>query len=115
MRINKKQFDTWIKALRSGKYSQTQFVLQDQHGFCCLGVGCDVLIPKSLVSLSYDGYIHGSFAEAQRHAPKWLKEIDNNFSHLTLSSLSILNDAHGFTFDEIADVLEAAYVWKVLE
>lgn len=32
----------WVAALRSGEYSQTKKVLRDDHGFCCLGVACDV-------------------------------------------------------------------------
>jgi len=32
----------WVDALRSGKYAQTTGTLRDQHGFCCLGVACDV-------------------------------------------------------------------------
>lgn len=32
----------WVKALRSGEYEQSQSVLRDDVGFCCLGVACDV-------------------------------------------------------------------------
>ena len=33
----------WVPALRSGKYEQTKGFLPDDHGYCCLGVACDVL------------------------------------------------------------------------
>lgn len=34
----------WLKALRSGEYSQTTGSLTDDEGaFCCLGVLCDIL------------------------------------------------------------------------
>jgi hypothetical protein len=32
----------WAKALRSGKYPQTNGVLRDSNGFCCLGVLCNL-------------------------------------------------------------------------
>ena len=32
----------WIAALRGGDYEQTKRRLRDLHGFCCLGVACDV-------------------------------------------------------------------------
>lgn len=39
MSINKK----WIEALRSGKYKQTTNCLKDGNGYCCLGVGLDII------------------------------------------------------------------------
>lgn len=38
--------ENWIKALRSGKYTQTSNHLRVNDGYCCLGVLCDVLDPK---------------------------------------------------------------------
>lgn len=32
----------WLDALRSGKYKQALRALRTDHGFCCLGVLCDV-------------------------------------------------------------------------
>lgn len=34
----------WVKALRSGKYKQAVGSLQNDEGFCCLGVACDVYL-----------------------------------------------------------------------
>lgn len=46
--MDKKVKKKWVKALRSGKYKQTQSRLQSPDGsFCCLGVLCD---------LEYDGH-----------------------------------------------------------
>lgn len=45
----------WVKALRSGKYEQTNGVLhascendqgRDQHAYCCLGVLCKVAVKR---------------------------------------------------------------------
>ena len=32
----------WIKALRSNEYNQTRGALQDDYGYCCLGVLCEI-------------------------------------------------------------------------
>ncbi len=40
MKMKKKNIRTWIKALRSGKYKQTQSRLRRGDSFCCLGVAC---------------------------------------------------------------------------
>jgi len=34
----------WVKALRSGEYTQTQTKLCDNEGHCCLGVLCELYI-----------------------------------------------------------------------
>ena len=46
-----KDLKKWIAALRSGKYSQTKEYLQDSRGYCCLGVACEILIPKKKIIL----------------------------------------------------------------
>jgi hypothetical protein len=38
----KKFWREWIDALRSGKFPQTSMTLHSQHGYCCLGVGCEI-------------------------------------------------------------------------
>lgn len=126
MKPTKAQILKWTKALRSGKYKQTQGVLQDEKGHCCLGVACDVFIDKK--NLKYknleDGSkaIAGELPEDQAVVPKWLTNIDNEFSKM-YKSLSTLND-EGFdypnvrsrlNFDEIADLLEAVYVHGALD
>lgn len=41
--MKKELKERWITALRSGDYSQTQGCLQDQNGWCCLGVLCNIV------------------------------------------------------------------------
>lgn len=42
-RTRRQVYDLWIAALRSGKYKQGLGLLNDeQGGFCCLGVLCDL-------------------------------------------------------------------------
>lgn len=115
LKLNLTQFNKWIKALRSGKYSQTKNSLEDSDGFCCLGVACKVLIPKYKLFIDDYGFIQGEIPENQGNSPVWLNKINDNFSIITSKSLVDLNDNKNFTFDEIADVLELVYIHKMLD
>lgn len=114
--IDKKGLQLWIKALRSGEYQQTTKRLQDEIGYCCLGVACKVLIPmKNLEFNDRNGFLIGKAPYDQRNSPEWLSKIsaivDSKINH----SLIWLNDAEKYTFDEIADVLELLFIHKVLD
>lgn len=123
---NEKDILRWTQVLRSGKYKQTTGFLQDYSGYCCLGVACELFIPKGKIEVGVNGFIRGGLPYAQTNSPKWLKDIANDFQIHTGRYLYQLNDV-GFvdaedklvptplTFDEIADCLEAVYVHKVLE
>ena len=109
-KINKKEFKIWIDALRSGDYNQGIGTLQDEKGYCCLGVGCEVLIPKSEQRLNtYNIFIAGSFPAEQKNAPEWLKDINDKVSELTETTLGVYNDINKLTFIEIADLLEKTF------
>lgn len=117
--IPRDEFNKWIKALRSGKYSQSKGTLHNENGYCCLGVACSILIPKR--KREADGsYLYGNFPEDQDNSPEWLNRINNNFKAKTTTSveygqsLSFLNDELGYSFNEIADCLELVYVHKAL-
>lgn len=107
----------WTKALRSGKYKQATGALQTNEGFCCLGVACKVFIPEGKLMIDQDtGNLNGGLpAGNQPYAPQWLDDINFNLSMLTGIQVYQLNDHLGMNFDEIADVLEAVYIHKVLE
>ncbi len=110
----------WTRALRSGDFNQGVGTLENNGNFCCLGVGCKVFIKPKQLSFNNDGSLSGFVPEAQPFASEWLKEIDYDFYERTGTRLSCLNDGHsGFTtglnFNEIADLLEAVYIHKVME
>jgi hypothetical protein len=121
----------WIEALRSGDYAQTKSDLRYDNSFCCLGVGCDMYdeslwggesfcfegrdynqlppkevlvwlgVPEDLMqdrdANEFDVFIP---VEAVRKAvPHRIPPKEDN---LTASGL---ND-DGYTFGEIADILE---------
>lgn len=113
MKINNKDISKWVKALRSGKYKQSKMELQTPKGYCCLGVACDIFIKKEKKMLSHPTkHLRGVFPTSQPYAPEWLKEIDNDFYEKTGVLLSILNDFKNYNFMEIADMLEAVYIYN---
>ena len=121
LKSTKKQFQDWLKALRSGKYQQGKGSLNPAIGkFCCLGVACDITIPENL-KRNEDGLIKGNkflfglFPSDQSDAPEWLMELPHDFLKRTGIPITVLNDDRHFSFEEIAEVLENVYVRGVLE
>lgn len=118
-----KQITKWVNALRSGKFKQGKNQLQIDTKFCCLGVACEIFIPKTLQRV-YNQQLEGTGPHSQPCSPAWLKNIDGAFQYKTGVSLSCLNDhtsvatnyvSKSLTFDEIADLLEMVYIHKALE
>lgn len=116
MNIPRNEVKTWIRALRSGDYKQTTGSLQSADGFCCLGVACDLFIPKKEKQLGKKGFLVGCNVSDQPAAPKWLLDIQSvGFSEAHRESLVYLNDVEKLTFNEIADLLQAVYIHEVLK
>jgi hypothetical protein len=107
--IDEKQFTKWLVALWENKHPQTKGSLQDNKGYCCLGVACKELIPENQLRL-FDGYMRGSTPYGQDNSPKWLKMVSDNLYNLAGDGLVSLNDGHNFTFPQIADILYQVYV-----
>lgn len=98
----------WVNALRSGKFKQTTGVLQDYNGYCCLDVACKIFIPKKYRICDDDGELTGTVPTDQSGAPEWLRRIEDiqfNGEYLT-----DYNDTLGYSFDEIADIIQIEYV-----
>lgn len=110
---SKKDIKIWSKALRSGKYKQAMDNLQNEHGFCCLGVACKVFVPE--YTKTANGWLLGGIPKITGGAPMWLSDVDYHFRAITGFGLTMLNDGLDFTFDEIADILEAVYIHEVLK
>jgi hypothetical protein len=111
---SKSDIETWAKALRSGEYQQVQNMLQTENGHCCLGVACELFIPKPNQLRDKFGLLSGAVPGWQYLVPNWLRTIDIDFHEMTGTKLVSLNDSMNFTFDEIADCLEAVYILEVL-
>lgn len=115
----KAQIKKWCNALRSGEYRQATGALQKwDNGYCCLGVACVTFTPKEKLRINEStGFLFGILPSkhSQKNVPKWIFYINSNFSEKTGEELWRLNDTNKLTFDEIADLLEAVYLHRVLD
>lgn len=113
-----KDIKKWVAALRSGEYAQGKHRLHNADGYCCLGVACKIFIDKPIVRRY--GFIDGGLPSAQPDAPEWLKNLGTDIRFKGDEEekglfLSYLNDELNYTFDEIADILELAYIHEAIE
>lgn len=117
MKVKKEDIQKWANALRSGKYEQGSSYLQFDRKYCCLGVACDLFIPRKKLLLDSYKNIQGDFPRSdQPYAPKWLQNINDDFEEKVDISLSEMNDTGiGCSFNEIADLLELVYIHKALD
>jgi len=113
----------WIKALRSGKYAQGEGYLRAGDAYCCLGVLCEVAevpkVEKDLSIVEYDGKVpkvekdfsiveyDGKIFNLPLGMTIRLQMCPNGRFSGTSYSLAGFNDEWGFTFNEIADVIES--------
>ena len=97
----------WVKALRSGRYKQTDNTLREinskgESRYCCLGVACNIIDRKAWRT---------DFAFADDYHLAWGKYPSNETRHLKFvtsavgSKHSQMNDS-GSTFKDIADWID---------
>lgn len=107
----------WLKALRSGKYSQAQNALYDpsSKSFCCLGVLCEVNgIKRSKMAhmaMPQDVGFGDDVTPERSEIPKGVKYDANEYAWSVLyngklTPLWVLNDSRGLSFKKIADIIE---------
>lgn len=112
--MNKEFKAKWLKALRSREYKQAVGRLRTDSGYCCLGVACD--ISNLGMWLKGEGefiYITLSNNNGLHLPPEVQKAmgIKNGIPFIDFQDtagrvfLSDLND-DGFTFEQIADIIE---------
>lgn len=121
--MRKEVADLWVAALRSGEYRQTTLQLRAGDGYCCLGVLCDLHAKQtgqgkwaphgyyeSLVTDDTDGRI------PTKDVAKWAGLSDRS-PHVYAyrpgddgtALLTALNDGDGYTFAQLADLIEAQW------
>lgn len=111
----------WVDALRSGKYSQAKGSLQKIGGFCCLGVLCEIavedgIIPAPVVDkgeVAYGGDDELKDTDLPPQSVEDWSGLDVRKTYVVNGldeTLYGLNDDRGFTFNQIADVIEKAYL-----
>ena len=114
----------WVAALRSGKYEQTEGVLRNNEGYCCLGVLCDLYAKETGMEWftnNDDFTMHGNDTMLPHEVRVWAHLADEfggyvevetdeggaaNPSYLANPSLTELNDKWQYDFKQIADVIE---------
>lgn len=93
----------WVKALRSGKYSQAKDALKCGGGFCCLGVLAD--IQGAVWNSSSSPIINGAYANM--FDEEFLcSSFAGGLSETRQKTLAKMNDG-GESFAAIADHIEA--------
>lgn len=115
----------WVDALRSGKYRQTSGFLKQNEAtgeakYCCLGVLCDIYERETGDMLRTE--LGPTFADsgwAQGVLPTrvvtWSGTVSDNppvvadvhaRGQESATTLALLNDEYGFTFEMIADLID---------
>lgn len=103
----------WVAALRSGEYEQGTGYLRSGNEFCCLGVLCDIALRKGIVYMWRNlGYTYfgtdsnSSYLQLPAPVVRWA-ELDAADPRIEdHQALSYYNDTAGYSFDEIADLIE---------
>ena len=130
MNMNPKEAaQAWVAALRSGKYTQTTRRLRrpvtrkDDASFeyCCLGVAADLCVDKDR-GMGWSGNYLQQFNtrtgcssaslpwEIEQHLFGLKGPAPDKGTPLAVTYCIFLNDEQGFTFEQIADVIEAVLV-----
>lgn len=111
--MTKEQIKTkWLEELRSGKHHQITETLKDQfgngeYGYCCLGVlaekvmGINIPLPEHTIDSDKDW----------DEGPSEIYKEVNNLIGKHLSAECSQNNDDGWTFIEIADLIERK--WEV--
>ena len=116
----------WVRALRSGKYTQATGALRTDDGFCCLGVLCDVYDSDKWIATGetindevFENWHYKTVNEfGNQYAGEVLPHDVMEFCDMGTASpeifiphgqnyktLASIND-DGATFTEIADLIE---------
>ena len=111
--MDKKLKAKWVKALRSGRYKQTNGCLKDSRGYCCLGVLANIQGAK------WKETVHGNLLPHVAHvqiSPKdgagfLLPRYAGGLASKTQRKLADMNDGLGMStnmqsFRQIADYIE---------
>lgn len=100
-KLTKEEILEWTKALRSGKYNQTQGQLCDGNGYCCLGVLAEHVYGYKTNYLKTNQGEGGPNKVYQRFR-KESKDLG-----LDIDELVALNDDDKLDFNSIADYIES--------
>jgi hypothetical protein len=123
--MNKEIAEKWIKALRSGDYKQGSDVLHNtsNNTYCCLGVLCDIYqqegnkfnsVSEGIWGVETDDGLENLYATCFDGRCDVLPEVVMKWADISCASgsfdgsnLAAMNDDDGYTFGEIATIIEA--------
>lgn len=94
----------WIKALESGEYPQTRHTLQDENGYCCLGVLCSIALKSARIKFDDKGFIGGQTLTSQPGVMKWAG-LKNPEGEIYKKVLLTLENDRGTSFKVIAQTI----------
>lgn len=105
----------WVEALRSGEYQQGAEQLRRGDNFCCLGVLCDLHSKETNKEWEDNTLYYGRGGFLPNQVMSWAGlKYDNGddlivktITGLELTSLSQLNDRLKYSFNQLADLIEA--------
>lgn len=126
MAMNPERKAEWLTALRSGEYEQGAGYLNRNSKFCCLGVATDLAVKAGLgawqMGINTEFGVHdfipadgtherGECGLLPREVARWLGIESTNPAvevgdFRALRRLTVLNDEHKLSFDEIAELIE---------
>ena len=112
--MKKEIAELWIKELRSGNWEQTTQTLKDEHGYCCLGVLCEIAAKEGICKKAVDDDDEETnlYDESETVLPVSVKvwagmnSDCGKFGNDESNTLIYLNDDEDKTFPEIADAIE---------
>ena len=113
----------WVKALRSGEYKQGKYALCNPltDKYCCLGVAADLYVKEvGDIPVEDSGDLRAYDGRDVYPPPavvEWVGLKDNSGRYVKpgeevtplggITSLAYNNDEDGFSFDQIADIIES--------
>lgn len=109
--LTKSQFERWIEALRSGDYPQTQGCMQDDKGFCCLGVLMHIEGEDIVLGEEFDNCNNYNLVYSWVDFPVYSWWDFPEGGHVLSERLISMNDK-GHSFQEIADEIVDYYKGK---
>lgn len=120
MKPNRENIRLWVEALRSGRYKQGRQTLRQKKDnvirYCCLGVACNVYKRVTgrgkwiTTDVSGTHSFHGQMGVLPGSVADWLGLDDVNPNLLGDIKASSANDTYNWTFEAIADAIEAKYL-----
>lgn len=111
----------WIAALRSGEYAQCTEHLELDGGYCCLGVALKVQYPEADPETD-PAFVAPDEVPRMDDVSEWWESLPSKYANNPTVKLdyqddeggirhrwihlSELNDEEGYTFEQIADIIE---------